>query len=606
MPQSATKSAKTPATETKQPGPQQSVVQTSDTPPRDIAVNEETQSSSHPAEIVRGQPDVQSDAGLTSPESPSRLGTAEPALQTPHQTELSRLDEATTLWRAASRKLRKEINPQIYNEWLRGLRALGFTDNGTLALDLQGPLHKRRVPKIHGKQVEQAVGSLVEFWYEGAPIPVPSPGDAERGPAAVAPSASEKAASDAAEARREDKCPVLPEAAWHGLAREYREIVGPCTEASHNYHLACFFSAVGCSLHRSVYIERAGRHYTNLYIVLVGPSGGARKSTSLRFGLELAERIGRHINVVWSVDSREGFIQHLDDLGKKHEQRGGVTAVLRLEELRSLIDKTRMEGLGNIVPMLTHAYDCPRSLEVRTRKNPISVAKPTLSMVAATTWDWLEGIKSPDLLGGLGNRTMWVAGEPGSAIPEPPQPNRERWDELVRQLRSCIKRWVGRQSTQFSFAPDAAVLWRTIYDQIYGHRGDDPLIATLCERLQNHCLKVALIYAALDGSTVIGLQHLRAAHAFTQFLYDCLWYVFRGFGMSPIGKLEAKIVEVVKNAGLNGIRQPHLKHRFQRVDMHTFNRALVDLCQTDGPVVRVSDGRKILLVATEFYGESLH
>ena len=136
--------------------------------------------------------------------------------------------------------------------------------------------------------------------------------------------------------------------------------MSPCTEAGHSYHLACFVAAVGACLERNVYVERAGRHYPNLFVVLVGPSGGARKSTALRFGLDLVTAIDRKILVAWTIDSREGFLQDLSDRGKLHGHRRGVHAILRLDELRALIDKSRMEGLGNIVPMLTHAYDCLR------------------------------------------------------------------------------------------------------------------------------------------------------------------------------------------------------------------------------------------------------
>jgi hypothetical protein len=479
---------------------------------------------------------------------------------------------AVNTWEQILRNIERNLNPGTFTSWFRHTKQ-EQSQNGTLVVSVPSDLHLKRLTKTHRKLLQD---TLTEMGMAETKLEFVLPRD-EAAPPQPIPSATPQ------EAPKGEKCPILPEAAWYGLSREYREIVGPCTEASHSYHLACFVAAVGACLERNVYVERAGRHYPNLFVVLVGPSGGARKSTALRFGLDLVAAVDRKILVAWTIDSREGFLQDLSDRGKLNGHRRGVHAILRLDELRALIDKSRMEGLGNIVPMLTHAYDCPPSLDVRTRKNSLSVPQPTLSLVAATTWDWLEGIKSPDLLGGLGNRTMWVAGQPGDAIPDPPKRDPERWDGLVQKLRTLIAHWRKSKCTEVSLSAEAAARWKRIYGEIYGHRSDDPLIATLCERMQNHCLKVALIFAVLDRQSVIELHHLEAAYTFTQFLYDCLWHVFRGFGMSPTGKLESKITDL-----------------FHRTDMHTFNRCLDDLLRTGGPLVREIVGRKVVLYGAEF------
>jgi DnaA N-terminal domain len=549
--------------------------------------------------------DVQPNAGFTSPDTAPATPSPGALSQTPGQTELSRLDDASALWLAAKKKLRKEINRQIYNEWLSPLKALGFAGGGTLVLEVPGPLHARLVPKNHRNAVEQAVGSHVQFWCDGAPIPEPNPGDIEHESAAAAASAVENTAVDAAAARREEKCPVLPEVAWHSLANEYREIVGPSTEASHVYHFGCFLTAVGAALGRSVYIEKAGRHYPNLFAVLVGKSGGARKGTALHFGTHLALALYQKMGIVKSLDSREGFLEHLAELEKQQEGRAGVSAIVYLAELRSLIEKTRMEGLGNIVPMLCDAYDCPEDLTVHTRKNPISVSLPTVSLCAATTQRWIEGLQMKDLEGGLGNRIMWVPGEPGRPIANPPARDQRRFTVLVRNLRKRIAHWPQKNGTEFRLSPAAEARWVTIYGELYGHNDEDPLIEVLCQRLQNHCLKVALIWAALDGQAVIEQPHLEAAYTFTQFLYDSQWYLFRGFGASPMAKLDTKIIEAVRAAGVNGIRRPLLKKKFWREDMELFNRRINHLVTTDGPLVCVSDGQKVIIYAAEFRADHI-
>lgn len=255
-----------------------------------------------------------------------------------------------------------------------------------------------------------------------------------------------------------------------------------------------------------------------------------------------------------------------------------------------------MEGLRNIVPTLADAYDCPASLEVVTRKSPVSVAYPTISLHAATTPQWIEGVRSEDLQGGLGNRVMWVPGEPGKLLPNPPPRDQARWDALVAKLQDPIQYWRGRRaSTQFHLSAEAEKRWEKIYSDLYPNGDDDPLIAVLSERLQNHCLKVALIEAALDGGDRIEVRHLEAAEAFARFLYDALWYLFCGFGASPMAQLDQKIIETVRRAGPHGIRQRDLKKKLWRTDAETMNKRILSLIFGDGPLVKDEVGRKIIL-----------
>jgi hypothetical protein len=393
-----------------------------------------------------------------------------------------------------------------------------------------------------------------------------------------------------------EKCPTIPDAAYYGISHEYGEIVGPLTEASRTYHLAAFLTAVGAALGRSVYLQHAGTIYPNLFTVIVGPSGGARKSTALDFCIQFLEKINTEIGIERTIDSREGFIQRLQDVAKEKKRIGeGVCALVRLGELRSLIDKTRMEGLRNIVPALCDAYDCPSSLVVQTRQNPLKVESPTVSMFAATTKRWIEGLSEEDMEGGLGNRIAWVPGEPGNPIPHPPGRDWARWDQLVATVRERVDQWIKKGSSKFSLAADTRPLWEKIYGELYGHRNDEALIAVLCERLQNHCLKTALIFAALDGTEQIERCHLDAAYAFTQFLYDSLWYLFAGFGMSPMAQLDGKIIEALQKAPVEGMRQRHLKKKFWRIDAETFNKRLYSLTGDDGPLIREKIGQQVII-----------
>ena len=168
--------------------------------------------------------------------------------------------------------------------------------------------------------------------------------------------------------------------------------------------------------------------------------------------------------------------------------------------------------------------------------------------------------------------------------------------KLIANTKKAIKQWKPEKPASFSFSFAAAERWKSIYSKFYARSiADDPLISVLSERMQNHCLKAAMIWAALDGVSVIDEQHLESGLAFADFLYNSLWTLFRGFGASPMAKLDQQIIEAVRNAGPLGIRQRTLKKRFWRTDAEVFNKRLYYLGMNDGPLETRKDGAKVFI-----------
>jgi hypothetical protein len=495
-----------------------------------------------------------------------------------------------TTWNLILRAIEQGIDPHSFSTWFAPSRQLG-DENGKLIVAVPTAVHARRLEIHFSDVVKNALRAIekpelhIEFLVENSE-------KTTNGAPATEPAKTLKPLQPVA-------APVFPEKAWYGLSKEYLALVGPRTEASPNYHLAAFLTAVGASLGRRVYLERSGRLHPNLFVVLVGRSGGGRKGTAVGFGTQLAYGIDPKLGFVNGLDSREGFLEHLGEIGKK-QSHGSMSAIVHLSELRSLIEKTQVQGQGGIVPLLCDAYDAPDELAIHTRKNPISISKPVVSMLAATTTMWMEGLTDKDLHGGLGNRICWIFGQPGSPIAHPPALDGKRWRKLLAQLKRKLHHWHTDKATPFSLSMEAAEHWTKIYSSLYTRGlGDDPLISVLSERMQNHCLKAALVWAALDGTSVISMPHLEAGFAFAEFLYDNLWKLFRGFGASPMAKLDQKIIEAVKEAGPGGIRQRYLKKRFWRTDAELFNKRLYYLTMNDGPLLSVKDGQKILIFSAD-------
>lgn len=393
--------------------------------------------------------------------------------------------------------------------------------------------------------------------------------------------------------------PQVPEEAWHEAAKVYRAAVGHSTEASDNYHLASFLLVIGNLLGKSVCAQSGRKTYPNLFIVLVGRAGGARKDTAIDMALDFALATDPDIHVAYSLDSRQGWIQDMADFQtQKREMSFFATlrSILRLTELRSLIEAAEQKHLSGIIPELNKAYDCKLPLENKVRNNPASVQDHCISLLAATAPSWMKTLKESDLEAGLGSRLLFVPGDPKPPMPEPDPPVSTILNPLKGTIQEIITHYRQRGETKFHFSDVARKRWHDFYKRQAARAKEDDLVAVLSERDHTNCLKVALIYAALDQADTIEEKHLNSAIAFTEFVFEARFPLFKGYGVPFYAEQEQKIVEVVRAAGPNGVGKRALQQRFWKLNAEVFNRRLKALCLDDGPLRHRWVGKKLYIV----------
>jgi len=382
--------------------------------------------------------------------------------------------------------------------------------------------------------------------------------------------------------------PEMPPEAWRGPAEFYRQGVGASTEASDNYHLAYFLTAVGALLGRTVYIRKGRRTYPNLYTVLVGKSGVARKGTAMDYALDLVRDIDSDVYITETVDSREGFILDLSTGQKDLEERrisGELRGALALEEFRSLIEKAEQKGVRNIIPTLCLLYDCPGTIANKSKNSPAKVNEPTISLFSGTSPSYLQNLSLGDIEGGMGNRICWVAGDAKPRKDDPPDPDASVLNPLKMAIKETLDFYRTRGVTRFYLSAEAAKRYKEFYHKEYNLETADELVSWLSERDHMTCLKVASIYAALDHvERDIELYHLEAGIAFVKFLYEARFPIFAGHGLSPAAQTDQKIIEKVRAAGAGGIGYRNLQKALPRVDTETFHRRMKSLAAPDSPL----------------------
>jgi hypothetical protein len=462
---------------------------------------------------------------------------------------------------------------ELLDEWHSGVPASivsGLTDGVPFGLKPESlAWYKSEIKRRwQERETRRDLAQMGEAAASGAPVE-------ELQRRAVEISERAKPASKGEAAAKQTTCPQIPDSAWHPIAREYRDVIGPTTEAPYNFHLACFLTMMGAALQRYVCFNMSELLYPNFYTALVGASGASRKGTAMAKGAKLVKTVGVPLEIMRGIDSAESFVRAVA-LVQGETVKDYLPVVVRLSELRSLFDKANKKGLENIVPKLCEAYDGD-PLELKTGEKA-KVTDPNVSIISGTSMSYTQKINRSDLEGGLGNRFCFVPGEKRARIPIPPSVEEPAYTNLCCKIAAVIDFWKGKGQTAFTFDEQATDLWENFYTkELPSWSANDDLLESMTERYHHHAAKVAMIYAALDQVTTMSMRHLGPALLYVRFLFDGLLYSFQSFGVSNWVLDEKKIIETVRSSMPLGIRQRSLQQKFWRIGTEHFQRHMKSL-----------------------------
>ena len=227
----------------------------------------------------------------------------------------------------------------------------------------------------------------------------------------------------------------FPEAAWSGLFGLWRDIVGPCTEAPLEFLWSSFLVSVGLILGRNVWIESPQPLYPNFYVLLLGQTGDARKSTALWLARQLIRRLGDDIEIISGIVSTEGLFERL----AKHDD---TRALGYVDEFRSLLSVGRRQSTRDLLPKLNSLLYCPDQETIDRRKDPTTVIRPFFSLIAATAQDYVADLISDiELSGGMLNRFLMIAGDEQSPKAIVYAPTDQEWSGIANRLQKVRDRY---------------------------------------------------------------------------------------------------------------------------------------------------------------------
>lgn len=260
-------------------------------------------------------------------------------------------------------------------------------------------------------------------------------------------------------------------------------------------------SCVAAALQRKCCIRWGSlTFYPNMYIVLVAPSGKARKGTAMSPGLEMLEDLNIHL-AAESI-TREALIR---ELRTATTTVTGTDGTIEFHSSLTIYSPELVVFLGHNNPQLlsdlTDWYDCRRKWTYRTKtQGTDEIHGVWVNLIGATTPELLQSALPLDAIGGgLTSRMIFVYEEnKGKIVPAP------FMTEVQLAMRDKLLRDLDRISLiqgEFFVSEDFVEMWTDWYlRQEANPPFRDNRLSGYIERRPNHLMKLAMIMRASRGS----------------------------------------------------------------------------------------------------------
>lgn len=366
----------------------------------------------------------------------------------------------------------------------------------------------------------------------------------------------------------------LSGAALIGLAGDVVRLIEPTTESDPAailfQFLAMFGNVVGRGPH---WIVEDTKHYTNLFVSVVGDTAKARKGT----GYDRVRAVFAGIEDKWEqriesgLSSGEGLIWAVRDpiietvaireKGRpttyKDEQTDSGQSDKRLlvvePEFARVLSAGQRQG-NTLTAVIREAWDGkPLGLMTKTKKARCN--EPHVSIIShITKEELLRCLSDTETANGYANRFLFICARRSSVLPLGGE--RIDWTDIQIGLRSAINN--ARQTEEVPFDSEAREIWVSVYETLSTAKGG--LFGSVIARAESQARRLACVYALLDESPYVRAKHLRAGLEAWRYCEDSCRSIFG----DAIGDSTAdEIIDALRRSPL-GMTRTELIHHFQR------------------------------------------
>ncbi len=331
------------------------------------------------------------------------------------------------------------------------------------------------------------------------------------------------------------------------------------SESPPAFHYWTAVFTVAGALRRRVWIDqRRFQWTTNMYIVLVAPPGVAAKSTTMRVGLNLLQRVENirlgPQSMTWQA-LFDAFILARDNLELPGLDPIPMSCLsIGIGELGTFMDPKNRECMD----MITALWDGQKEpLKRMTRKDgELIIQNPWLNFIACTTPAWLkENFPEVQVGAGLTSRIIFVYGhEKAKYIAYPAQQveDADYKDEETALLHDLQK--IANLQGEYKLTRQA-VEWGEWWYRHHFNGGKPAHLASgrfdgYLSRKQTHIHKLAMVLAASSRNELtITEEDLKEAEKQVSSLERNMVRVFDSIGVAQGARSASEVVVLIKNHG---------------------------------------------------------
>ena len=324
------------------------------------------------------------------------------------------------------------------------------------------------------------------------------------------------------------------------------------TEPPYTYRLWSAISVVSSVLQRKCRFEFGSlTYFPNMYVVLVGPSGRARKGTAMTPALHLLQDIGIHLAA--ESTTREALIKALSEA---QDQNADIeTGTMHFHSSLTIFSPELTVFLGyqnhQLLSDLTDWYDCRNKWIYRTKNmGTDKIEGVFVNLFGATTPDLIKTSLPMDAIGGgLTSRIIYVYEEnKGKIVPYPAITKREV--EIHKKLESDLQ-LIHMIRGNFTFTGgylDNWIRWYTMQEENPPFKDNN--FNGYMERRPNHVMKLSMIVSASRSDSMIITEHdLARAIRILNLTEAKMPRTFAGVGRSNVSGIVSNVMNEIALQG---------------------------------------------------------
>lgn len=375
---------------------------------------------------------------------------------------------------------------------------------------------------------------------------------------------------------------TINEAALYGVVGDIVRKIEPHTEADPIAILIQLLVALGNVIGRHCYFAvEATRHYPNLFAVVVGSSSAGRKGTAG----DQVTRVVRLVDDEWyrhrvfgGLVSGEGLIWQVHDPIVKQEaiREGGKKdgkvigyqdvvddpgvsdkRLVAFEPEFSALLKAKSREKNSLSEVLRQAWDSGH-LRTAAKNSPAKATDAHISLIGHITPGELREVAAEvDMINGLANRFLWCCVRRSKLLPDGGEIHKVDFDLELAKLRAAVE--FALEDRQIVRDELAAAEWRRLYPDLTAERPGP--VGAVCNRAPAQVVRLSLLYAVLDRSPEVTIEHLRAAIAVWNYCEASVKHIF---GQSLGNRTADEIIRALKELGTAGMSRTAISDLFKR------------------------------------------